>query len=43
MLSEIDENSFALTLDMAKVKKNREELEVKLTEELTDLIDKVGT
>ena len=41
-LKEIDEKSFLLTLEMAKIKKNREESEARYGVELADLIAKIG-
>lgn len=43
VLKEIDERSFQLALDLAKLKKNREESEFRVTEELADMIEKVAT
>ena len=40
-LKEIDEKSFQLTLEMAKIKKGREESEARYGVELSDLITKI--
>ena len=39
----IDERNFQLTLEMAKIKKYREESEVRYATELKDLITKIAT
>jgi hypothetical protein len=43
LLKEIDETSFQLTLELAKLKKNREEAEIRYSEELADMIEKVAS
>ena len=43
LLKEIDEKSFQLALDLAKLKKTREESQFRITEELADMIEKVAT
>jgi len=42
-LKEIDERNFQLTLELAKIKKNREENEVRYSGELKDLVSKIAT
>ena len=42
-MKEIDERSFQLTLELAKIKKNREENEVRYGTELKDLVAKIAT
>lgn len=42
-LKEIDERNFQLTLELAKIKKNREENEVRYGTELKDLVAKIAT
>ena len=41
-LKEIDERSFQLTLELAKIKKNREEGEQRYGTELKDLVSKIA-
>jgi len=41
LLQQVDDDSYRLALEMAKVKKDREETEVRYTEELTDLVSKL--
>ncbi len=41
-LKVIDEESFQLTLDLAKIKKNREENEARYGTELQDLVGKIA-
>ena len=41
-LKEIDERSFQLTLELAKIKKNREEGEQRYGTELRDLVTKIA-
>ena len=42
-MKHIDERAFQLTLELAKMKKGREETEDKYAFELNDLLDKVET
>ena len=41
-MKEIDERSFQLTLELAKIKKNREEGEQRYGTELRDLVTKIA-
>jgi hypothetical protein len=41
LIKQIDERAFQLTLELAKGKKGREEIEERYSSELNDLLDKV--